>query len=95
MSFSTGKSPEECGTYFQRHLQEIPFEENRIKAERYLLEKEEYVKYSTMGSYLGHVKAFGIWIEDMPWLEASRDDVFDHIKDARGQKGIHDRRLPV
>jgi hypothetical protein len=95
MSFFTGKSPEECGTYFQRHLQEIPFEENRIKAERYLLEKEEYVKYSTMGSYLGHVKAFGIWIEDMPWLEASRDDVFDHIKDARGQKGIHDRRLPV
>ncbi|MGB1697361.1 MAG: tyrosine-type recombinase/integrase [Thermoplasmatota archaeon] len=91
MSFYTGKSPEECWNYFYRHIDKIPLPDNRTKVEQYLSEKEEHAKYSTLGSYLGHIKAFGIWLQMTPWLEATRDDVFSHIKGSKGIPGRPDR----
>lgn len=91
LSFFTGKSPEQCWKYFHRHIDQIPLPKNRVDVKQYLLEKEEDAKYSTLGSYLGHIKAFGIWLEDTPWLDATRDDVFNHIKGSKGIKGRYER----
>jgi integrase len=88
MSYFTGKSRDEAWEYFHRHLAKIPLKQNHEQARKYLLEKEEYLKLSTMGSYLGHIKAFGIHLKLKPWLKATRDDVFYHIKGADGGKGI-------
>jgi integrase/recombinase XerD len=88
LSFFTGKPPEECWEYFDRHIAKIPLTENRAFVTKYILEKEEALKYSTLGSYLGHIKAFGIYLNQTPWLDATRDDVLFHIKGAEGRRGL-------
>lgn len=87
MSYFSDKDDATCWTYFDRHIMRIPNEKNAEKCRRYLMEREENIELSTVGSYLCHIKAFGIYLGPREWLDASRDDVIDHIKGAAGQQG--------
>jgi integrase/recombinase XerD len=87
LSFFSGKDDRECWVYFDRHLAYIPNETNRLAGRRYLREREENIELSTLGSYLCHIKAFGIYLGHRDWKDATRDDVIEHIKSATGQQG--------
>lgn len=91
MSFFSDRSPEECWEYFDRHLAMIPNKQNSQEARQFLLEREESGKISTVGGYLGHIKPFGIYLDDTPWRDATRDDVILHIKSAVGKQGRVER----
>lgn len=96
MSFFSDKDRSECWAYFDRHIHLIPNPANATRCRSYLLEKEESAELSTCGNYLGHIKAFGIYLGEREWLDATRDDVILHIKSATGNQGRpgrhHDRR---
>lgn len=94
MSFFSDKDEATCWAYFDRHVMRIPLEANRAECRRYLQEREENVELSTLGSYLCHIKAFGIFLDQKPWLDATRDDVINHIKSATGQQGRTGRAHP-
>lgn len=94
MSFFSDKAPEDCWAYFDRHIAQIPNKANRDSCRRYLQEREEAIELSTCGSYLGHIKAFGIYLGNREWKDATRDDVIQHIKDAKGQQGRKGRAHP-
>lgn len=87
MSFFSDKDDATCWAYFDRHIMRIPSEANRDSCRRYLREREENIELSTLGSYLCHIKAFGIYLGAREWKDATRDDVIDHIKSAAGQQG--------
>lgn len=95
MSYFSGKDSSECWAYFDRHIHMIPNAANATKCRTYLLEKEESVELSTCGNYLGHIKAFGIYLGQRDWRDATRDDVIQHIKDAKGHQGRQGRRHPA
>ena len=100
MSFFSDKPPQECWAYFDRHIQQIPNAANGAKCRQYLQEREENIELSTCGSYLAHIKAFGIYLGQREWLDATRDDVIMHIKGAAGQQGrvgreYHGRGRPL
>lgn len=94
MSFLSCKDRDECWRYFDRHIAQIPKPENARDARVYLLEREEAVRLGTCGSYLTHIKAFGIYLGDRAWKDATRDDVILHIKGAAGHQGRVGRRHP-
>lgn len=87
MSYLSDKDREACWAYFDRHILAIPNPANQARCRQYLLEREENIELSTLGSYLSHIKAFGIYLDAREWLDASRDDVILHIKGAAGQQG--------
>lgn len=91
MSFFNGKSRDDAWSYFDRHVALIPLASNRADVRQYLLEREENAKLSTLGCYLGHVKSFGIYLDQRPWSDATRQDVILHIKEARGRQGRTER----
>ncbi|MES2154414.1 MAG: tyrosine-type recombinase/integrase [bacterium] len=93
MSFFSCKSRDDCWKYFDRHLEAIE-PGKRTSARAYLLEREENVELGTIGSYLTHIKAFGIYLAEKPWKDATRDDVIGHIKSAAGRQGRVGRRHP-
>ncbi len=96
MSFFSDKDHDVCWTYFDRHIVRIPKPENQADCRKYMLEREENIELSTLGSYLCHIKAFGIYLGERGWRDATRDDVIAHIKGAAGQQGrigrTHSRR---
>lgn len=94
MSFFSAKNDAECWAYFDRHLALIPNDANAAMARKFLGEKEESCELSTCGSYLAHIKAFGIYLGPREWLDATRDVVIDHIKSAVGRPGRAGRSHP-
>ena len=91
MSFFSNKDRDECWDYFYRHIDQLPSKANKQDLTRFLMWKEEHAKLSTLGCYLGHIKAFGLYLGDTAWLDASKDDVFLHIKGAKSKQG----RVPL
>jgi integrase/recombinase XerD len=87
MSFLSDRDSEACWIYFDRHIARIPKPENQADCRKYLLEREENVELSTIGGYLCHIKAFGLYLDQTSWRDATRDDVINHIKSAAGQQG--------
>lgn len=91
MSFFSDKARDDCWTYFERHIKQIPGSANQDAARTYLQEREENIEISTVGSYLTHIKAFGQYLNGRDWKDATRSDVINHIKSARGRQGRQDR----
>lgn len=94
MSFFSDKDEAACWAYFDRHIAMIPNVANQAKCRQYMLEREENIELSTLGSYLTHIKAFGVYLGNREWLDATRDDVILHIKGAAGQQGRVGRHHP-